>query len=61
MAPGEQSAMLFILEHLRSKLSIEIGAFLGGNLQAIAKYSDRVYSTDVDAGVSKLLNGRFLN
>jgi hypothetical protein len=27
MAPGEQSAMLFILERLRPKLSIEIGTF----------------------------------
>ena len=61
MAPGEQSALLFILERLRPKLSIEIGTFLGGSLQAIAKYSDRVYSIDIDAGVSKLLNGRFLN
>lgn len=61
MAPGEQSAILFMLERLRPKLAIEIGTFLGGSLQAIAKYSDRVYSIDIDANVPKHLDGRFPN
>jgi hypothetical protein len=36
MSPAEQSAILFLLEHLRPKLSIEIGTQFGGSLQAIA-------------------------
>jgi methyltransferase family protein len=61
MSPAEQSAILFLLEHLRPKLSIEIGTQFGGSLQAIAKYSDRVYSLDLDANVAKQLNGYFQN
>ena len=43
------------------KLSIEIGTQFGGSLQAIAKYSNHVYSIDIDASVPKLLDGHFPN
>jgi hypothetical protein len=61
MSPAEQSAIAFILEHLQPKLSIEIGTQFGGSLQAIAKYSNHVYSIDIDASVPKLLDGHFPN
>jgi hypothetical protein len=61
MSPAEQSAILFIVEHLRPKLSIEIGTQFGGSLQAIAKYSDHVYSIDSDANIPKQLDGYFQN
>jgi hypothetical protein len=61
MSPAEQAAVVFILEQLRPQTAIEIGTQFGGSLQAISKYSTRVYSIDIDPEVPKLLNGVFSN
>jgi cephalosporin hydroxylase len=46
---------------LRPKIAIEIGTLFGGTLQAIAKYSERVYSIDIDPAVPERLDGLFPN
>src|SRR5262245_45000841 len=61
MAPAEQMAMLFILEKLRQKIAIEIGTRYGGRLQAIAAYSEKVYSIDVLPDVKTRLSPLFPN
>jgi hypothetical protein len=61
MSPAEQSAVMFTLERLRPKIAIEIGTQFGGSLQAIAKYSERVYSIDIDPAVPERLDGLFPN
>jgi hypothetical protein len=61
MSPSEQVAMVFLLEHLRPKVAIEIGTRFGGSLQALAQFCDRVYSIDIDPDVPKRLAGKFPN
>ncbi len=61
MSPSEQVAMVFLLEHLRPKVAIEIGTRLGGSLQVLARFSERVYSIDIDREVSKRLAGKHDN
>jgi hypothetical protein len=61
MSPAEQTALIFMLSHLRPKVSIEIGTRFGGSLQAIAKYSQHVYSVDIDPDVPKRMKGRYSN
>jgi protein-L-isoaspartate O-methyltransferase len=51
MSPSEQMAMIFLLEHLRPKVAIEIGTRFGGSLQVISRYCERVYSLDIDPEV----------
>jgi hypothetical protein len=61
MSPAERVALLFLLEHLRPKVSIEIGTKNGGSLQVLSKFCDRVYSIDIDPEVPKRLEGQFEN
>jgi cephalosporin hydroxylase len=61
MSPAEQAALIFLLEHLRPKVAIEIGTHLGGSLQALSKYCEKVYAIDVDPDVPKRLDGAFQN
>jgi len=61
MSPSEQVAMVFLLEHLRPKVAIEIGTRFGGSLQVLAQFCDRVYSIDIDPDVPKRLAGKFPN
>lgn len=61
MAPAEQVALIFLLEHLRPRVSIEIGTFFGGSLQVLAKYSSKVYSLDISPDVVKRLSGKYDN
>src|SRR5215469_5086572 len=48
MSPSEKVALIFLLEHLRPKVAIEIGTKYGGSLQVLAQLCDRVCSIDVD-------------
>jgi cephalosporin hydroxylase len=57
MSPAEQVAMLFLLEHLRPKVAIEIGTRFGGSLQVLAKNCERVCSLDIDPEVPRRLEG----
>jgi len=61
MAPAEQVALAFLLEQLQPKIAIEIGTRFGGSLQIISRYSDRVYSIDIDPDVPARLGGKFPN
>lgn len=61
MSPSEQMAMIFLLEHLRPRVAIEIGTRFGGSLQVLARYSEKVYSLDIDPEVPSRLAGRHAN
>lgn len=61
MSPSEQVAMVFLLEHLRPKIAVEIGTRFGGSLQVLAQFCDKVYSIDIDPDVPKRLAGKFPN
>src|SRR6476646_7078524 len=61
MSPSERVALIFLLEHLRPKVAIEIGTKNGGSLQVLSKFCNRVYAIDIDSEVPKRLEGRFDN
>jgi hypothetical protein len=61
MLPAEQVGLLFLLEHLRPKVAIEIGTRLGGSLQVLSHFSGKVYSLDIDQEVPIRLRGKFPN
>ena len=61
MSPAEQAAFIFLLEHLRPRVAIEIGTRFGGSLQVLAKYCSKVYSLDIDPEVERRLAGKYDN
>jgi hypothetical protein len=61
MSPSEKVALIFLLEHLRPKVAIEIGTRYGGSLQVMAQFSDKVYAIDVDPDIPRRLEGKFPN
>lgn len=61
MSPAEQMAVVYLLEHLRPRVAIEIGTRFGGSLQVLAKYCERVFSLDIDPDVPKRLVGKYHN
>ena len=61
MSPAEQIAMVYLLEHLRPRVGIEIGTRFGGSLQVLAKYCDRVFSLDIDPDIPRRLAGKHSN
>src|SRR6478735_4078662 len=61
MTPAEQVAILYLLERLRPPVAIEIGTRMGGSLQAISRYSKKVYAIDIDPEVPKRLHGLYSN
>ena len=61
MSPAEQMAMVYLLEHLRPRVGIEIGTQFGGSLQVLAKYCDRVFSLDIDPDIPRRLAGEHSN
>src|SRR6516165_1767622 len=61
MSPSEKVALIFLLEHLRPKIAIEIGTKYGGSLQVLTQFCDWVYSIDVDPDVAHRLEGKFPN
>jgi hypothetical protein len=61
MSPSEKVALIFLLEHLRPRVAIEIGARYGGSLQVLSKFCDRVYSIDIDPDVPRRLGKKFAN
>lgn len=60
MTNAEKTALLLLLTNCKPKISIEIGTKQGGSLQLISKYSDKVYSLDIDPEV-KALEQQFKN
>jgi hypothetical protein len=61
MSPAEQVAMVFLLEHLRPKVAVEIGTRFGGSLQVLARFCESVYSLDTDSEVPRRLEGKYPN
>lgn len=61
MGRCERLAMERLLSALKPKLSIEIGTYLGGSLQVVAKNSQRVISLDMDDTIEGKLSSRFPN
>jgi len=47
MQPGERAGLLYILQNIKPKLSIEIGTFKAGSLRPISKFSDKAISFDI--------------
>src|SRR5262249_36559744 len=61
MSPSDKVALIFLLEHLRPKVAIEIGTRYGGSLQVLSQFCHRVYSIDVDPDIPRRLEGKFPN
>lgn len=61
MSTCERFALAGLLQRLRPELSLEIGTYMGGSLQVLAKYSKRVLSVDIDPQVAVKLSPLFPN
>lgn len=61
MSRNERYAFIKLLEKIRPKTAIEIGCFKGGSLEVLSKYSDKVYSIDINPQVKEALDGKFSN
>jgi hypothetical protein len=61
MGRCERLVMERLLVAIRPRLAIEIGTYLGGSMQVIAKNSDRVISLDMDDSIEGKLGSRFPN
>lgn len=48
MGFDQRLAFIGLLERVQPELSVEVGTFKAGSLSAIAKYSEQVYSLDID-------------
>lgn len=59
MGRCERLAMERLLGVIRPKLAVEIGTYLGGSLQVIARNSERVISLDMDDTIEAKLGQRF--
>jgi hypothetical protein len=50
MTPSERVALIFLLEHLKPEVAIEIGTMFGGSLQALARFAlEFIRSTQIRA------------
>jgi hypothetical protein len=61
MSRSEKYCFIHFLEHLKPKVSIEIGTFKGGSLQVLSKFSEKVYSIDINDWPQKTLAKKFPN
>src|SRR5262245_35505854 len=61
MTPTERFALLYLLAKFKPDLSLEVGTFRGGSLQALSLHSKHVISIDIDPQASARLAGRFNN
>ena len=52
MTNCERFALSGLLKRLQPKLSLEIGTYMGGSLQVLARFSQAVISVDIDPGVA---------
>jgi hypothetical protein len=59
MTTCERFVFLGLLKQLQPKVSLEIGTYMGGSLQVLARYSEAVISVDIDPGVATRLAGKF--
>ncbi len=61
MMPVEQMALIYFLQNLKPKVSIEIGTQFGGSLQVLSHFSSKVYALDIDPEVPLRLKGKYSN
>jgi len=61
MSPSEQMGMVYLLEALRPRVAIEVGTKMGGSLQVVSRFSEKVYSLDIDPEVPRRLEGKHAN
>ena len=61
MSPAEQMAVIYLLETLRPRVAVEIGTRMGGSLQVLAHFAEKVYALDLDPEVPERLKGRHAN
>ncbi|WP_075340538.1 class I SAM-dependent methyltransferase [Tenacibaculum agarivorans] len=61
MSRNERYAFIKLLEKTRPKVAIEIGCFKGGSLEILSKFSEKVYSIDIDPKVKENLHEKFDN
>ena len=57
----ERACLIAILQNLRPEFGIEVGTFSGGSLAALSRFSQRVFSLDINPLSSQRLEGRFPN
>lgn len=61
MTRCEKYAFAALLEQAQSPVSIEVGTYRGGSLQVISKYSQKVYSLDINPESQNALAPLFAN
>lgn len=61
MSRAEKYCLIHLLENLNPDYSIEIGTYKGGSLQVLSKFSNKVYSIDIDNKPKKKLEKQFNN
>lgn len=61
MTRNERYGFIHVLQHVKPKISIEIGTYNGGSLQVISKYSEKVYAIDTDSTIVERLGSKFSN
>lgn len=57
----ERACLIAILQNLRPEHGVEIGTFSGGSLAVLSRFSQRVFSLDINPLSSQRLKGRFRN
>ena len=61
MAEAERCALIMLLNERRPACAIEIGTAQGGSLSALARFSEKVYSLDVNPACREQLGPKFSN
>lgn len=57
MTSSERLSIIRLLDTLRPAVSLEIGSYRGGSLQALSAFSQHVISVDIDPTVRSRLQG----
>ncbi|MFP5270920.1 class I SAM-dependent methyltransferase [Coleofasciculus sp.] len=61
MSSAECCALIMLLDKIRPKCAIEIGTAGGGSLSVLSKFSEKVYSFDIDTTLIERLGSKFPN
>lgn len=61
MSFDQRFALIGVLSQIKPEISIEIGTFRAGSLSAIARFSQQVYSIDIDSEIPARYGQRFPN
>ncbi len=61
MSNAERYVFVGLLRDLNPNFAIEIGTYMGGSLQVISRFAEKVISIDIDPDVLSRLEGKFQN